>query len=359
MLNEYRRAPERWMELAWDHDAKAEEYCDKNAERRHKVIIALQFDGRATDEDFLRFLLAEEIKDRSNDTFQGVTTSLKRAASVLAKYRNPANLGLMAQAKAANFDTHCGFDWHHLLSAGVEKTFGYLSKASKDDQDLFHSYFESKENCELTEKDIEHWLQIQEGEFPSKLDNLDDEDKIDLAFDLEEKALAKELVDAFEHKMTDSKEQLSTLKYYRAQLRDYESEIAIAEKLLDYKKDKWSKAAEQVHIAELHLKLRQLDQSWASIKRAIEISKSLHKGELAHIADVCIKIINHTKAEHGFMAECYRFGISHLGYFQSLNQAKEKLQAAIRMNDDSSIKRFEKLVRIEQAKLDELKRRLG
>ncbi len=355
-LNRYRQEKDLWNQLAWVQDVFSEDYLDKNEDRRTEILISLQFDKKQTDQELVQFLMSEEIKNRSNDPFQGCSDNLNRAGFLLADFRNPKNVDLFVKAKTSNFDTHCGFDWEHILSAGVEKTFNQIKTSPKEIREAFHSYFESKDSCELSEEDIEDWLENKRTDwYPSNFNSLDLEYLIDLSFELNDFKSAQELVDEYEKGLkTITQDSLLALKYYRGRLKDYETQIEIAEKLLDFSQNDDLKAYNFIEIAELHLKLKQTKQSWLSIKRAIALSKNLDEGRMGQIADTCIDIVNQSTKTYIFLEECYQFGISNLGYFQSLNQAKKKLEASIKMKNEPATKYFESIVIQEQSKINEL-----
>lgn len=343
-LNRYRAEKDTWNQLAWVEDRSGEGCFDKNEEERTEILIALQFDQKQADEAFIRFLMTEEIKSRKNDPYQGCSDNLNRVGFLLADFRNPLNVDLFVQAKTANFDTHCGFDWEHLLSAGVEKTFKQIQQSPKNIKKAFHSYFKTLDSCELTEKDIENWLDNKRNNrYPRNFSELDTEYLIDLAFKFDDLSTAKELVDEYDRRLNGDINSFLTLKYYRGRLKDYKAQIAIAEKLLDFPQNDDSRACYFFEIARLHLILDQIDLSWLSIKKAIALSKNLEKGRLGQIAEMCTDIVNHSKEEYPFLKECYQFGITHLGHFQSPDQIKNKFDAATKMKDKATAKYFKNL----------------
>jgi hypothetical protein len=98
---------------------------DRNERTRNQVLLALQYDCRSSDVDFIRFLFEQEIAAREQDSFQGIG-SLELAAYLLARFKDAKDIPLFARAKFANFDTGCGFSLEYIFVACREQTGEYL-----------------------------------------------------------------------------------------------------------------------------------------------------------------------------------------------------------------------------------------
>lgn len=352
-LDKYRRDKELWIELAWYKNELIRDYEDINENKRTEVGIALQFDKKVSDEEFIQYLMKEEVKNRSNDPFQGCSGNLNRIGFLLASFRNPQNVELFLEAKTANFDTHCGFDWEHILSAGVKKTFELVETTDKKVKEIFNTYFESLEACELTDDDIENWLTNKKNKwYPNDINKLDTEYNIALALELENYVKAKELIDKLEKESSESEDFLQTLKYYRGRLGDIQSEIILAEKLLNYPKEDDLRAWDFIALSQLYLKLKDIEKAWLKIRRAISMKAILNKGRLGQVADTCIDIINKSDTHYDFYRECYQFGIENLGHFLTMDQAKKRLEASSKMKDSKNVESFEKIYQQEKEKMD-------
>lgn len=63
------------------------------------------------DEEAVSYLFGEELKDRENNSFQGIGSTLRILTRLIRKYNGDGKYDeLLARAKNANFDCACGYD---------------------------------------------------------------------------------------------------------------------------------------------------------------------------------------------------------------------------------------------------------
>ena len=91
-----------WAQLTCDY---GDGQNDKNWRKRYAVTIGLQYDWTEGDEELLRFIVDNEVAMHRRAPCQGLFESLRLSSYLLARFKNPANAGLFAAAKTANFDT--------------------------------------------------------------------------------------------------------------------------------------------------------------------------------------------------------------------------------------------------------------
>lgn len=102
---------------------------DANYTNRLCLAYYLLYD-RIDDEDAVVYLFGEELKDRENNSFQGIGTTLQILTRLLKKYDgNHKYADLFQRAKNANFDCACGYDpenatvddhfWNNSLLDGI------------------------------------------------------------------------------------------------------------------------------------------------------------------------------------------------------------------------------------------------
>lgn len=84
---------------------------DGNYTNRYRILTGIQFsEDKAHYEELIRYLLAEEIKDRETNSFQGIGDALNLGVWLIKQFHREKDAALFLRAKNANFDTSCGFD---------------------------------------------------------------------------------------------------------------------------------------------------------------------------------------------------------------------------------------------------------
>lgn len=95
---------------------------DANYTNRLRLAYFLLY-FQTDDEDSVVYLFQEELKDRENNSFQGIGSTLKILTQLLRKY-NVQNkyADLLKQAKNANFDCVCGYDPNDTVDSSLENS---------------------------------------------------------------------------------------------------------------------------------------------------------------------------------------------------------------------------------------------
>lgn len=157
-----------------------EDICDSNQQKRSYLIIALLFNPLPTDEALLRELFLQEIMRAENDAFQGLGDAMIRAATLLARFKNPENVWLFTRAKQANFDTSCGFDYEFLVSAGINETYNFVDSSQSEWKNAFYGIAgASRDHCHISTKQLAVFEQRLEFQLNAHLDTV--EKQIELA----------------------------------------------------------------------------------------------------------------------------------------------------------------------------------
>jgi len=117
-LDIYRNDKDCWSDASYvAQSTKERGEHDANERERYSILLALQYDHNASDEELIRYLFRQEIIAREKDSFQGIGEALWLGAYLLATYRNVKDIPLFCRAKFANFDTDCGFDREFMFVA--------------------------------------------------------------------------------------------------------------------------------------------------------------------------------------------------------------------------------------------------
>lgn len=83
---------------------------DENYTNRLRLAYYLLY-FHIEDEEMVAFLFREELKDRENNSFQGIGSTLQILTHLIRKYNGDGRYaGLLERAKNANFDCACGYD---------------------------------------------------------------------------------------------------------------------------------------------------------------------------------------------------------------------------------------------------------
>lgn len=253
-------------------DSNGYEY-DINANNRFKLLLALQYDRKISDLNIIIYLFKAEIKMHQNAPFQGVHESIRLNAFLLSQYKNPEYIWLFLEAKSANFDTLCGFDYEFILSAGIEKTFHYLINFSKKEKERLSKFIGSTiKESSLSEKELEQWNKRQINNYPDILSFKNIEEEIDLAIDLEEVIIINNKIEEWKKLQTSWNENnLRLLTYYENLLNNNNGEIWAQEKLYEYKNTDWDKSSHLNILIRLYLKYGKIEKAVSKLKEVILI----------------------------------------------------------------------------------------
>ncbi len=237
---------------------------DENYFKRYAAAVAIQYDWKHEDYEFIRFLMENEVESRTHDSFQGYGDSLLLLSYLLAKFRKPEHVWLYEKAKCANFDTYCGYFDEFLFSAGVENTCKYL-----EEYDLTKSngyLFERKDRLRslYSEEEIEAFLQRMASWFPDSIDKESTDSLLSRAIDFQDHEEADKLFAILEQEAGAD----TTSLFYRAkELKKYEKAISYKQKELASISDPSEKASALLNITELHVLNNDCSQAFASARQ--------------------------------------------------------------------------------------------
>lgn len=245
---------------------------DSNANKRFHLLLALQYKRNPANQLIIKKLFEQEIIMHRKSPYQGITDSLNLNAYLLSEFSNPEYVWLFLRAKEANFDTHCGFDYQYLVSAGIENTYNYVNNSNDERKDSFFNYVgKTKETCHISLEELDNWKHRLKEWYPSilKLESL--EDKMDMAIDLGEKDILQTTLNEWKDQQSNwSEDSLNLLTYYESTVGNLEGQIWAHEKLYDLISKDWDKASKLQMISKLYLKINRPKMAWEKLKLAIE-----------------------------------------------------------------------------------------
>jgi tetratricopeptide (TPR) repeat protein len=220
---------------------------DRNERTRSQVLLALQYDRRDSDIEFIRFLFEQEIAAREQDSFQGIG-SLDLGAYLLAGFKDANDIPLFAQAKFANFDTGCGFSLEYIFVACREQTGEYLATHYPDLMVKLKEYLGDLNIPEY----FDDWWERLGADYP------DSEEKESLlalydrslALDLPEKAA--DYLERWIAEEPDSSNKLTTMQYHYAELGNYAKAAESAHKRFEQCETAWDRASDASKLVELY-----------------------------------------------------------------------------------------------------------
>jgi hypothetical protein len=327
------------------------DYLDINRFNRVELSLALQFERESGDEELIKFLFEQEILDRYNDPFQGGSEVLRRTAFFLTEFKKPDNVWLFLAAKTANFDTHCGFDYEYILSAGIDKTFDYIQKNEHPLKEYFFDYFETKENCPLTQSDIDDWYENLKLHFPKIVEESNPEFLMDLAIELNQIEKVSDLLQIWKKDKIWDINSLKSYKYYLSFLEKVEEEIEVKLKILDLEENNESKAYSFLQLAKLYLQNNESKQAWNTILDCLEKIGQMSQGTLGALGKFAFDIIIEVNYPADWLNEVFEFAISNRPYLLSYFYLENSLKASQIMKNQKLEKEFLDLLRQEKERL--------
>ncbi|MFK7932366.1 MAG: hypothetical protein AB8G22_02580, partial [Saprospiraceae bacterium] len=304
-----------------------------------------------------------EIEMHKNATFQGLESSLRLCAYLLSQFKNPQHAQLFLAAKQANFDTHCGFDFEHLVAAGIEETYSVVQTWEAERAESFYEYMgQSVAECNVLNEDLAQWSANLNDWFPTQLTFANIVEEIDFLIKIEERELLKSKIIAWEQIETDWSEiNLQQLAYYKGLVNDTAAQIQAKEQLFLQKTTAWDKISALQDLSKLYLKVQQSSAAWQKLKaiqpfiKDIPAWKSVGLGRFAVEAAFDI-VINLADAHNQVAQEAFLWAATELSDFENwhLNLLKKAVQSCVLMEDRTFKAGFEKKLKIEQAQFDEL-----
>lgn len=92
---------------------------DANYTNRMRLSYYLLYEN-INDESVIKVLFEEELKDRQNNSFQGIGSTIQILTFLLQRYNKDHKYdGLFEAAKNANFDCYCGYDANEQMNSNI------------------------------------------------------------------------------------------------------------------------------------------------------------------------------------------------------------------------------------------------
>lgn len=342
-LNRYRKDKSVWDELvcspAYDED---DNYSDTNALNRTKLSVGLLLDFQASDEELIKFTFEEEIEDRAQDPFQGGSDTLTNLGAVLAQFKNPENVWLFVKAKRANFDTHCGFSYQHILSAGIDATYEIVEREDHELKESFEGYFGTRAECPLTQSQIDSWHKgIYESFFPQGEKSEDLEYWINLAIEFDDDVAAAELIEQLEQSTTDrTADFLTRLQYHYDSVGNVKKEIAVVLELIPLLESIDKQRGKHSQLCALYRKDGQFKKAWQSLQKARKLGPELDKFQLDYYYEAALAVIMAQPEVDELSREIYAFAMENPPSNDSQDANEKRMNAAIKMKHAAHIEHY-------------------
>lgn len=367
VLRDFRSGKIPFEAFAWqpeeDDDGDEE---DVNELARYRLLIALQYDPQPDDEPLLRRLMEEEIKMHANADYQGLYYSLRVVASLLVRFRNPENIPLFICAKLSNFDTHAGFDYQYIISAGLEKSFEYVQTQSPDWAERFYDFMgPSLEECYLEPDELDYWNDYIREDFGPEMKFESIEDEIYLAGELQEEEFeAQKIREWLAIPREWNKDLLRRKADYLSDLDDIEGLLAVKRELLSMQEKPWDRVAYGMDLTRLMLENDNPEDAWGCMQEAISQLKEVADWERVglgrSLTEMVFDIVRHEKSPENIRREAYQWGLNAVPGLGKLyyNLLEKITEAAEVMKDEPNFIHFGDAMRQERADTDAMLKRL-
>lgn len=264
------------FESSSPEDEEGEIY-DINQQKRYNLITALMYDPLPTDESLLQELVLQEVMAAEMDW--GLGTALLRSSGLLARFKNVDNVWLFTRAKCANFDTHCGFDYEFLVSAGIDLTYDMVDRSDSEWRERFYNIVgESRECCLISPEELNEFESNLEARLDNSLNTI--KKQIDLAFELKEMDIAKEKVAQWKvDKLEWTADEAILLCSYERRLGNTEGEIAANELAFSLESREFMIEILLSTLCELYIKMGRPLKAWERIQARLAV---------AHLEGLCM-----------------------------------------------------------------------
>ncbi len=241
-------------------------FIDEGRGARARLLVGLQYDRGAGDAPLLRCLLEAEI--RAEEETQGASM-LDLAAFLLARFRDPDDLGRFARAKLASFDAACGFDREYLLSAGIEPAMAALAALDEPLRARAAEVMLAGGESAFSAEDLAVWWDGKQRYFAARWQDEEVAWLVDLALDWDERAWASALLDRLERARVGDPTFLGTLAFYRRGLGEHRAAAAAQRELAARATDPSDRARHLQALAAELLAAGQAEEAAVELVRAI------------------------------------------------------------------------------------------
>lgn len=166
------RQADEWPDLAYVLAKDPEGYdCDGNAGRRALVLWGMQYDWRADELPFVRFLAEQEALCRGNAPFSGTGDEYEIAGYLLARHRLVEDVWRQWDLKSANFDTYCSYDVEALVAGGVAETLAYVQASDHPEREAVLERLAPEGEPVVTGEDVTKYFARKARWFPANPDD--------------------------------------------------------------------------------------------------------------------------------------------------------------------------------------------
>lgn len=336
---------------------------DQNATKRFQILIALQYNPSLRDEETIVELFKSEIEKHRKAPFQGLYPALKINAFLISKYSNTKYTKLFLEAKQANFDTHCGFDYQFLVSTGISQTYNLIQQEETEIKKAFYNYVgESPKDCYISESELAEWKKYLNQKYPDKLIINSILDEIDLSIDLEETEILKEKVEEWRCSKTSwTESELNQLNYYKGIVKDISAQIWANEELLHLKSSDWDCASQLQQLSKLLIQNNQFDQAWNRIKHSQKHLKRISDWKTVGLGRFIVEnafdvVLGINDKNDSNVREAFKWASNSIKRMKNLhhNLLEKTIKAGELMGDVKLKDKFSKILKKEREELDKI-----
>lgn len=336
---------------------------DQNSTKRFQLLIALQYNSNLRDEKTIVELFKSEIEKHRKAPFQGLYPALKLNAFLISQYSNPNYTKLFLEAKQANFDTHCGFDYQFLVYTGISQTYNLIEQEKTEIKKAFYDYIgESPKDCYISESELTEWKKYLNEEYPDKLIINGILDEIDLAIDLEETEILKEKVEEWRYsKNSWTESELNQLNYYKGIVKDISAQIWANEELLKKKSSDWDCASQLQQLSQLLIQNNQFDQAWNRIEDSQKHLKGISDWKTVGLGRFMVEnafdiVLGIGNQEDEIVKAAFNWGSTEVKRMKNLhhNLLEKVAKSGELMGDFKLRDKFYKTLKVEQEKLNQI-----
>lgn len=234
---------------------------DKNEINRYRIIIAIIADKKNEDEWIIEQLFQAEIKAHQTNLDQGLSSSMKRCAYLLASFDNPNHLDVFIQANSANNDTYYEFNEKYLLWNGIENSYDQIKNSDKLLQDFFYQKLgKTPQECVFTNEQLVNWKSNLKDYYTNYLQVEDFDEEFHLLLDLDEKALATKMIANWmqNQPLKDITFYKKLVTYY-GYLNAIDKQISVYHELLKLSKTKKETLDFTISLGDLYVEQRKIE----------------------------------------------------------------------------------------------------
>ncbi len=339
---------------------------DANHLKRFQLLTAMRFDGSKDDRALLTELFKQEIIMDEKAPFQGIGLGMELNAFLLLQFSSVENVWLFVKAKSANFDTHCGFDYEYLVSAGIGITFDYVHNSEHELKARFYDYVgDSVETCPISESDLETWREHKNTWYNNDVKKFSIEDEIDLASELGETEIVKQKIGQWkEQQHVWDAPKLNSLAYYERKRNNLQGEIWANEQILSLKSTGWDIAVQLNTLCSLYLESNNAVKGWEKILLARQYTNQITHWPNIGLARMLIErgfdvVLKINDPHNTVVQQAYKWAIKEMhGVKQAHNNLLEKaLKCAELMSDVANSKYYLKEFNKAQNELEKMLRK--